>query len=154
MIAASVIRDLQALLPAHAVLTMREDVAPYESDGLSAYRRQPGVVVLPENEIQVIAILKLCSAAQVPVIARGAGTGLSGGALPREDAVLLGLAKFNQILHLDPLARSARMQPGVRNLAIPEAAAPHGLYYAPTRPRRLPAPSAAMWRKTPAVCIA
>ena len=131
MIAASVIRDLQAMLPASAVLSVREDVAPYASDGLSAYRCQPGVVVLPDTEAQVIAILRLCHAAAVPVIARGAGTGLSGGALPREDAVLLGLAKFNQILRLDPLARTARVQPGVRNLAISEAAAPHGLYYAP-----------------------
>ncbi|HUW27737.1 MAG TPA: FAD-linked oxidase C-terminal domain-containing protein [Sulfuriferula sp.] len=131
MIAASVIRDLQALLPASAVLSVREDVAPYASDGLSAYRCQPGVVVLPDTEAQVIAILRLCHAAGVPVIARGAGTGLSGGALPREDAVLLGLAKFNKILRLDPLARTARVQPGVRNLAISEAAAAHGLYYAP-----------------------
>lgn len=131
MIAASVIRDLQAMLPAAAVLSVREDVAPYASDGLSAYRCQPGVVVLPDTEAQVIAILRLCHAAGVPVIARGAGTGLSGGALPREDAVLLGLAKFNKILRLDPLARTARVQPGVRNLAISEAAAAHGLYYAP-----------------------
>ncbi|MEO6147752.1 MAG: FAD-linked oxidase C-terminal domain-containing protein [Sulfuriferula sp.] len=131
MIAASLIRDLHTLLPAAAVLSVREDVAPYASDGLSAFQCQPGVVVLPETEAQVIAILRLCHAANVPVIARGAGTGLSGGALPREDAVLLGLAKFNKILHLDPLARTMRVQPGVRNLAISEAAAPHGLYYAP-----------------------
>ncbi len=131
MISASLIRDLQTLLPASAVLSVREDVAPYASDGLSAFQCQPGVVVLPDTETQVIAILRLCHAAGVPVIARGAGTGLSGGALPREDAVLLGLAKFNKILHLDPLARTMRVQPGVRNLAISEAAAPHGLYYAP-----------------------
>ena len=128
---AAVIRDLQALLPAAAVLTAREDVTPYETDGLSAYQCQPGVVVLPETEAQVIAILQLCHAAGVPVIARGAGTGLSGGALPRADAVLLGLAKLNKIIRLDPLARTASVQPGVRNLAISEAAAPHGLYYAP-----------------------
>ncbi len=131
MITASLIRDLQTLLPASGVLSVREDVAPYASDGLSAFQCQPGVVVLPDTETQVIAILRLCHAAGVPVIARGAGTGLSGGALPREDAVLLGLAKFNKILHLDPLARTMRVQPGVRNLAISEAAAPHGLYYAP-----------------------
>ncbi|MHB1175867.1 MAG: FAD-linked oxidase C-terminal domain-containing protein [Sulfuriferula sp.] len=131
MIAASIIRDLQALLPASAVLSVREDMMPYSSDGLTAYQCQPGVVVLPDTEDQVIAILRLCHAAGVPVIARGAGTGLSGGALPREDAVLLVLAKFNKILHLDPLARTARVLPGVRNLAISEAAAPYGLYYAP-----------------------
>ncbi|MHB1676181.1 MAG: FAD-linked oxidase C-terminal domain-containing protein [Sulfuriferula sp.] len=131
MIAAAVLRDLQALLPAAAVLTTGEEMAVYESDGLSAYRCQPGVVVLPETEDQVIAVLRLCHAAGVPVIARGSGTGLSGGALPRQDSVLLGLAKFNKILQLDPLARSARVQPGVRNLAISVAAAPYGLYYAP-----------------------
>ncbi|MHB1246785.1 MAG: FAD-binding protein, partial [Sulfuriferula sp.] len=131
MIAASIIQDLQALLPASAVLSVREDMMPYASDGLTAYQCQPGVVVLPDTEDQVIAILRLCHAAGVPVIARGAGTGLSGGALPREDAVLLVLAKFNKILHLDPLARTARVLPGVRNLAISEAAAPYGLYYAP-----------------------
>ena len=131
MIADSVIRDLRDLLPTAAVLTAHEDTAVYESDGLSAYRCRPGVVVLPETEAQVIAILRLCHAAGVPVIARGSGTGLSGGALPREDSVLLGLAKLNKIMHLDPLARSARVQPGVRNLAISGAAAAYGLYYAP-----------------------
>ncbi len=122
---------LQQIVGVDAVLHAREDMTPYESDGLSAYRRMPGVVVLPQTEAEVIAILKLCHAARVPVIARGAGTGLSGGALPSPDAVLLGLAKFNRVLELDPLARTARVQPGARNLAISEAAAPHGLYYAP-----------------------
>jgi glycolate oxidase len=124
-------RDLRAFLPAAAVLTEEEDRRPYECDGLSAYRRVPWIVVLPDTVEQVVRILKLCSAHNVPVVARGAGTGLSGGALPLANGVLLSLAKFNRILELDPLNRTATVEPGVRNLAITEAAAPHGLYYAP-----------------------
>jgi glycolate oxidase len=123
--------SLQALLPAHCVLWKAEDTTPYECDGLSMYRQLPMVVVLPETEAQVIAVLKTCHALYVPVVARGAGTGLSGGAMPMGNGVLLGLAKFNKIIKLDPHARTAVVQPGVRNLAISEAAAPHGLYYAP-----------------------
>ncbi len=108
-----------------------EDVTPYECDGLSAYRQVPMVVALPENEQQVCEILEACYVLRVPVVARGAGTGLSGGALPLGNGVLLSLAKLMKIVHLDPLARTALVQPGVRNLAISEAAAPHGLYYAP-----------------------
>src|SRR5687767_15889149 len=89
------------------------------------------VVALPETEEQVRRILQVCSSLKTPVVARGAGTGLSGGALPLGDGVLLSLARFMRILHVDPAARMARVQPGVRNLAISEAAAPHGLYYAP-----------------------
>jgi glycolate oxidase len=90
----------------------------------------------------------------VPVVARGAGTGLSGGAFPLANGVLMGLAKFSRILSIDPENRCAHVQPGVRNLAISEAVAAHGLYYAPTPPRRSPAPSAATWRRTPAACTA
>ena len=122
---------LRAFMPEHSVLFEREDVTPYECDGLSAYRQVPMVVALPENEQQVCAILEACHALQVPVVARGAGTGLSGGALPMGNGVLLSLAKLMKILAIDPLARTARVQPGVRNLAISEAAAPLGLYYAP-----------------------
>jgi glycolate oxidase len=122
---------LRTFLPYEAVLTHAEDVKPYECDGLSAYRQLPMVVALPENEAQVQRVLQTCSAHGVPVIARGAGTGLSGGALPRTDSVLLSLAKLMRILEIDPLTRTARVQPGVRNLAISEAAARHGLYYAP-----------------------
>ena len=122
---------LRPLLPAHAILHEAEDLRPYECDGLSAYRRLPGVVVLPETLAQVQAIMRLCHARGVPVIARGAGTGLAGGALPREDAVLLSLAKFKNIISIDPLNRTARVQPGVRNLAISDAAKTYGLYYAP-----------------------
>ncbi len=122
---------LRSFLPETSVLFTPEDVTPYECDGLSAYRQVPMVVVLPENEQQVCEILETCHALRVPVVARGAGTGLSGGALPLGNGVLLSLAKLMKIMHLDPLARTARVQPGVRNLAISEAAAPYGLYYAP-----------------------
>ncbi len=122
---------LRRFMPEASVLFAPEDVIPYECDGLSAYRQVPMVVALPENEQQVCEILETCYALRVPVVARGAGTGLSGGALPLGNGVLLSLAKLMKIVHLDPLARTARVQPGVRNLAISEAAAPHGLYYAP-----------------------
>lgn len=131
MIHPAFISRLRGVLPAHAVLVDREDVVPFESDGLSAYRNVPDVVVLPENEAQVVAVLQLCHAEKVAVVARGAGTGLAAGALPVDGAVLLVLAKLNRIKAIDPLARTAVVEPGVRNLAISEAAAPHNLYYAP-----------------------
>lgn len=122
---------LAPLLPAHALLHQAEQTTPYECDGLTAYRQRPLAVALPETEAQVAAVLKACHALGVPVVARGAGTGLSGGAMPHEAGLTLALARFNRILAIDPLARTARVQCGVRNLAISEAAAPHGLYYAP-----------------------
>lgn len=125
------VAKLRNILSADSVLYTQEDLKPFECDGLSAYREMPLAVVLPETEEQVRDILLLCRRADVPVVARGAGTGLSGGALPLANGVLLSLSKFKRILSLDPLARIARVQPGVRNLAISEAAAPHGLYYAP-----------------------
>lgn len=128
---AQVVAELAPLLPAHALLWHGEDTIPYECDGLTAYRQQPMAVALPETEEQVAAVLHTCHRLNVPVVARGAGTGLSGGALPHKLGVTLSLAKFNRILKLDPRARTARVQCGVRNLAISEAAAPHGLYYAP-----------------------
>jgi glycolate oxidase len=128
---ADVVAALGAVLPPHALLWRREETLPYECDGLTAYRQQPLVVALPETETQVEAVLKACHALQVPVVARGAGTGLSGGALPHALGVTLSLAKFNRIVKVDPVARTALVQCGVRNAAISEAAAPHGLYYAP-----------------------
>lgn len=128
---AEVLAALRPLLPAHALLARREDTVPYECDGLTAYRETPLVVALPEDEAQVAAVLRACHALKVPVVARGAGTGLSGGAMPHALGVTLSLAKFNRILELDPDSRSARVQCGVRNLAISDAAAPFGLYYAP-----------------------
>lgn len=128
---AQVVRALGALLPAHALLWQDEDTTPYECDGLTAYRQRPLVVALPENEAQVQAVLRTCHGLGVPVVARGAGTGLSGGAMPHAEGVTLSLARFNEILKVDPVARTATVQCGVRNLAISEAAAPYGLYYAP-----------------------
>src|SRR6476469_7185142 len=128
---AEVARALRAFLPARALLWEEEDTRPYECDGLTAYRQLPMVVALPETEEQVRRILQLCASMRVPVVPRGAGTGLSGGALPLGDGVLLSMAKFMRVLRVDPRARLAVVQPGVRNAAISEAAAPHGLYYAP-----------------------
>jgi glycolate oxidase len=126
-----VVSALAALLPPHALLWHGEDTVPYECDGLTAYRERPLVVALPETEAQVAAVLKACHGMAVPVVARGAGTGLSGGALPHALGVTLALAKFNRIVRLDRHSRTAVAQCGVRNLAISEAAAPLGLYYAP-----------------------
>jgi glycolate oxidase len=126
-----VARALRAFLPERAVLFEEEDTRPYECDGLTAYRQLPMVVALPETEEQVRRILQVCSSMNVPVVPRGAGTGLSGGALPLGDGVLLSMAKFMRVLRVDPRARIAVVQPGVRNAAISEVAAPHGLYYAP-----------------------
>jgi len=126
-----VAQALAAVLPSHAVLWNAEDTTPYECDGLTAYRERPLAVALPETYAEVQAVLKTCHALDVPVVARGAGTGLSGGALPHKLGVTLSLARFNKILKLDPLSRTAVVQGGVRNLAISEAAAPYGLYYAP-----------------------
>jgi glycolate oxidase len=131
MLESTVHAELAAILPPAALLTAAEDTKPYECDGLTLYKQQPAAVALPENEAQVVAILKACHAARVPVVARGAGTSLSGGALPDAAGVVLSLAKFRRILAIDVLARTAIVQPGVRNLAISEAAAVHGLYYAP-----------------------
>jgi glycolate oxidase len=128
---ALVVAELSSVLPAHALLWHSEDTIPYECDGLTAYREQPLLVALPETEEQVAAVLRTCHRLNAPVVARGAGTGLSGGALPHRLGVTLSLAKFNKIVRVDPVSRTALVQCGVRNLAISEAAAPHGLYYAP-----------------------
>ncbi|MGV8711997.1 MAG: FAD-linked oxidase C-terminal domain-containing protein [Nitrosomonas sp.] len=125
------ITELRSFLPPEAVLHEIEDLKPYECDGLSAYRQLPMIVALPHTEEQIVRILQLCHVSNTPVVARGAGTGLSGGALPHAQGVLLSLAKLNRIIAVDPFARIARVQPGVRNLAISEAAASYGLYYAP-----------------------
>jgi glycolate oxidase len=126
-----VVSALAKILPASCILFRGEETAPYECDALTAYRQLPLVVVIPESEAQVAAVLATCHALNVPVVARGAGTGLSGGALPHAMGVSLSLAKFNSIVKVDPVARTAVVQCGVRNLAISEAAAPYGLYYAP-----------------------
>ena len=125
------IRRLGRVLKPDCLLHQPEDLRPYECDGLTAYSALPMVVALPEDEPQVQAVLRICHEARVPVVARGAGTGLSGGAMPHAQGVLLALSKMKRILEIDPVARTARVQPGVRNLAISEAVAPHGMYYAP-----------------------
>ena len=126
-----IVDTLSALVPKHALLFTPEDTTPYECDGLTAYRQRPVCVVLPETEAHVQAVLAACHVNGFPVVARGAGTGLSGGAMPYHDGVVLSLAKFNKIIHIDPLSKTADVQCGVRNLAISEAASIHGLYYAP-----------------------
>ncbi|OYT98337.1 MAG: FAD-binding oxidoreductase [Burkholderiales bacterium PBB1] len=128
---AEVVAALTPLLPAHALLWQDEDTVPYECDGLTAYRALPLAVALPETEAQLSAVLAACHRLGVPVVARGAGTGLSGGATPHALGVTLSLAKFNKILKIDPVSRTAVVQGGVRNAAISEAAARYGLYYAP-----------------------
>lgn len=126
-----VLAELRRILPPEALLESREQLRPYECDGLSAYRQLPLAVVAPTGIGQVQAIMRLCNDHRLPVVARGAGTGLSGGALPLADGVVLNMARFNRILELNAARRTARVGPGVRNLAVSEAAAPYGLYYAP-----------------------
>ena len=126
-----VVAALEPLLPRGGLLWNAEETTPYECDGLTAYRQRPLVVALPETDSQVQAVLKACHELKVPVVARGAGTGLSGGAMPHALGVTLSLARFNRILKVDPRSRTALVQCGVRNLAISEAAAAYDLYYAP-----------------------
>jgi len=125
------LKQLRGNLPANCVLVHPEELRPYECDALSAYRQLPLAVAIPETLDQVKAVLKLCSENNIAVVVRGAGTGLSGGALPIEGAVLLSMARFNRIMDIDPASRTARVQPGVTNLSISKAAEIHGLYYAP-----------------------
>jgi glycolate oxidase len=127
----AVVAALRQVLPASAVLSAENQTRPYECDALAAFRQLPMVVVLPENEAQVQQVLRVCRRLDVPVVPRGGGTSLSGGAMPHASGVVLSLARLNRILSIDPLACVARVQPGVRNIAVSEAAAPHGLYYAP-----------------------
>jgi glycolate oxidase len=127
----ALVSELHTFLPARCVLHEVEDLVPYECDGLSAYRSIPMLVVIPETVEQIESVLQTCTEKNIPVVARGAGTGLSGGALPLENGILLSLAKFNRILHINTDDRTALVQPGVRNLAISEAVASYGLYYAP-----------------------
>ena len=128
---ALLVSALSPILAEDALLWQPEDTIPYECDGLAAYRKMPLAVALPETEDQVVRILKACHAMQIPIGPRGSGTGLSGGAMPIEQGLVLSLAKFKKITKIDPFTRTAVVQPGVRNLAISEAVAKHGLYYAP-----------------------
>ncbi|MDY0271729.1 MAG: FAD-linked oxidase C-terminal domain-containing protein [Advenella sp.] len=125
------IAELESVLPPHCILSRPEEKKPFECDGLTLFKEIPAIVVLPENEAHIIHVLKTCKKHAVPVVPRGAGTGLSGGATPHSQGVLLGVSKLNKIRHIDPVAATAVVEPGVRNLAISEAVAQYGLYYAP-----------------------
>src|SRR6188472_378832 len=122
---------LGRLIPADRLLTRPGALAPYESDGLTSYRARPRAVVLTESADEVIETVRLCHAADVPFMARGSGTSLSGGAVPIEDGIVIALNRLNRILRFDPESRIAVVEPGVVNLAVTAMAAPHGLYYAP-----------------------
>src|SRR5476649_2400763 len=126
-----VVQALMAVLPTHCLLYREEDTAAYECDGLAAYRRLPLAVALPETEAQVQRVVQICARLDVPIVPRGAGTGLSGGAMPIRHGIVVSLARFRKIVEVDPYARTATVQCGFRNLAISEAAAPYGLFYAP-----------------------
>jgi glycolate oxidase len=128
---ADVVSRLADLLPAGSVLVDGEALKPYECDGLSAYRATPLVAVLPSTEAEVVAVLKIARETHTPVVARGSGTGLSGGALPLANGILLSLAKFTDVHRVNHAARQVRVHPGVTNLRISQHAAPFGLYYAP-----------------------
>ncbi|VVM18765.1 Glycolate dehydrogenase (EC, subunit GlcD [uncultured Gammaproteobacteria bacterium] len=127
----SVIHELSRTLPKGNVLTGEENTRPFECDGLSVYRQKPLAVVLPQSVEQIKQVLKICKAHNTPVVTRGAGTGLSGGAMPLEESVVLGLSKLNKIKSIDEKRCLAVLEPGVRNIAISEAVAEFGLYYAP-----------------------
>ena len=124
-------RMLQKCLPADCLIDETESLRPFECDALTIYRDLPLLAALPETAEQVREVLRICHDLQVPVVARGSGTGLCAGAMPHPDGLLLGLSKLDRIVEIDPLARTARVQPGVTNLSISEAAARHGLYYGP-----------------------
>ena len=127
----ALVKALRKVLPAQNILFDAEDTRPYECDSLSTVRVLPMVVALPENEAQILAILAVCRQFQVPIVPRGAGTGLSGGATPIAGGLVLSTARLNKIIRLDAYARYAVVQPGVRNLAVSDAAAQYGLFYAP-----------------------
>src|SRR6185369_5988641 len=126
-----IIAAMRAIVPGEGVIDDADGLRPWESDGLTAYRQPPMLVVLPETVEQVSAILRWCHAEGVKVVPRGSGTSLSGGALPLADAVLLGMGKFKRILEVDYDDRIVVVQPGVTNLAITQAVEGNGFYYAP-----------------------
>ena len=126
-----IVAALKRVVPGEGVIASDEAMRPYESDGLTAYRQLPMVVVLPETTAQVSAVLAYCHREGIKVVPRGAGTSLSGGALPLGDGVLLGMAKFNRIREIDYDNRVAVVEPGVTNLAVSQAVEGEGFYYAP-----------------------
>src|ERR671935_3093041 len=126
-----IVAGLRAIVPGEGVIAAEREMRPYESDGLTAYRQLPMVVVLPSTTEQVAQVLRYCHERSIKVVPRGAGTSLSGGALPLAEGVLLGMAKFNRILEVDFDNRCVVAQPGVTNLAISRAVEHAGFYYAP-----------------------
>src|SRR5688572_20689263 len=127
----ALLADLAKLFPPARLLQRAEQLAPYESDALTAFRTRPQAVVLVENQAEVIEVVRLCHRYEVPFVARGSGTSLSGGSLPIADGIVIALNRLNRILHLDPVSRTAVVEPGVVNLEVTRVAAAHGLYYAP-----------------------
>src|ERR1700681_4134035 len=126
-----IVKALRAIVPGEGVIALESEMRPFESDALTAYRQLPLVVVLPDTVDQVRRVLKYCHAESIKVVPRGAGTSLSGGALPAADGVLLGMAKFNRIREIDLQNRVVVAEPGVTNLAVTEAVEQAGFYYAP-----------------------
>lgn len=151
---AAAIEVLQRELPADRLILEAHERRTYECDGLSAYRQTPGAVALPQTREELLTCLRVCREHQVPIIPRGAGTGLSGGALPSAIGLLLSLARFNCILEIDADNRCAVVQPGVRNLAISEPRPPRASTMPRTPPPRSPVRLAAMSPRTPAACTA
>ncbi len=150
-----IVAALSAIVPGEGVIAAERAMRPFESDGLTAYRQLPMVVVLPETTEQVAAVLRYCHDNGIKVVPRGAGTSLSGGALPLADGVLLGMGKFNRIREIDYDNRVVVAEPGVTNLAISDGGGrERASTTRPIRPRRSPAPSAATSRRIPAACIA
>src|SRR5688572_3508578 len=127
----AMLRRLTAVLPAGRVMTGPAQLSAYESDGLTAFQTRPLAVVVPESQDEVIAVVRFCHDEKLPFVARGSGTSLSGGSLPFAGGIVITLNRLNRILKLDPAQRIAVVEPGVVNLAVTAAAAPHGLYYAP-----------------------
>jgi len=126
-----IIKEFQNFLNDESVLITNEEKKPFECDGLTAYPQMPGLVLLPENEEETVKIIKICEKHKIPIVFRGAGTGLSGGAIPHKSGVLLVMSKLNKIVEIDSNNRIAKVQPGVRNISISESASKFGLYYAP-----------------------
>ena len=150
-----IVAALRAIVPGEGVIAAEDELRAYECDGLTAYRTVPMAVVLPTTTEQVAAILRFCDAEKVKVVPRGAGTSLSGGALPLTDGIVLGLGKFNRILDIDYENRTVTAQPGVTNLGITQApSSTRASTTPPTPPRRSPAPSAATSPRTRAACTA
>ena len=128
---AAALESLVGLIPAERLLIRPEQLATYESDGLTAFRTRPLAVALPETQDEVIALVRGCRGARLPFVARGSGTSLSGGSLPVKGGIVIALNRLNHILRLNPVERIAVVEPGVLNQQVREAGAPHGLHYSP-----------------------